>query len=166
MKKVRRLHPYTLVEAMWVIFFIAFLSGLGLKYYYRFQYSYRSSIDNAVRMRRIMNINARWKQAAGGTFKQAPRLENATIVLDKSDYITAEKNEIIVNCRKKKYVLRLPENTSAALALEKAADDSYLVILNLSWKHSRAANRKVPKKAHSVRIVSSLTVKQEAKGNE
>ena len=160
MRKVRCLHPYTLVEILCVIFFLALLSGFGLKYYYRFHYSYRSSIGNAIRMRRIMNISERWKRIFTGTSKLEPQIKNAKIVFGKNDYITAGKKEIVVNYRKKKYVLRLPENTSAALAVEQGGDNSYLVVLNLNWKYDHTASKKVSRKIHSVRIVSSLTVKQ------
>lgn len=166
MKKARRLRPYTLIEVLCVIFFIGLLSGLGLKYYYHFHYSYRSSIDNAIRMRRIMNIGERWKQALGGTFKQAPQIENGNIVLSKSDYVKAGKEEIIIHCRNKKYLLRLPKNTSATFAVEKGADGSYLAILNLNWKYSHSVKKNAVGEAHFVRIISSLRAEQGDKSYE
>ena len=158
MRKVRYLRSYTLIELMLVIFFIALLSGFGLKYYYHFHYSYRSSIDNAIRMRRIMAIGERWKRIFAETSKKSPQIENGNIVFSKNDYIRAGKKEIIVDYRKKKYLLRLPKNTSATFAIEKGSGDRYLLILNLGWKHSHATSRKIPDIKHSVRIVSSLTV--------
>lgn len=166
MKKNRRLRPYTLVEILWVIFFIGLLSAWGLKYYYHFHYTYRSSIDNAIRMRRIMNIDERWKQALGGTFKQVPQIKNGKIILSKNDYVKADKKEIIIHCRNKKYLLRLPKNTSATLAVEKGTGGSYLAILNLNWKYSHSVKKNATGEAHFVRIISSLRAEQGDKSYE
>jgi hypothetical protein len=87
-------------------------------------------------------------------------------MFNKNNYVSLSKKEIIIDCREKKYLLRLPKNTSAAFAIEKGLGDSYLLILNMSWKYSHATSKKIPKKIHSVRIVSSFLVKQGDKSDE
>jgi hypothetical protein len=159
MRKFRNLHPYTLVEILCVIFFLIMISGFAFKYYYHFHYSYRSSIDNSIRMRRVMNISKRWGKVTGGTVKQAPLIENGKIIFNKNDYVALVENQIIIHRRKKKYSLRLPKNTSAAFAIENDPDGSYLIILNLNWKYSRSPNKKTPGQKHTVRIVSAVSAK-------
>ena len=166
MKKIRNLHPYTLVEILCVIFFLIMISAFAFKYYYHFHYSYRSSIDNSIRMRRIMNISERWKKVIGGSFRQAPVIENGKIIFSKNDYVATEKNRIIIKHLKKTYSLRLPKNTNAAFAIENTTDGNYLVILNLNWKYSHSSNKNAPGKTHTVRIISVVTVEHGDKSHE
>jgi hypothetical protein len=159
MKKISCLRSYTLVETMFVIFFLIVISAFAFRYYYRFKYSYRSSADNAIRMRHIMSISERWRQALGGTYGQVPAAENGKIVLGENDYAAVEKKQINIYRSGKNYFLRLPENTNAVLTVEKAPSGSYLAILNLRWKYSHSSNAKAPGKTHLVRIISALKVK-------
>ncbi|MCK4982120.1 MAG: hypothetical protein KAS17_04300 [Victivallaceae bacterium] len=166
MKKIRNLYPYTLVEVLCVIFFLILISGFAFKYYYHFQYSYRSSIDNSIRMRRVMTISERWKKVFEGTFIQAPVIENGKIIFNKNDYAALVENQIIIHRRKKTYSLRLPKNTSAAFAIENDPHGSCLIILNLNWKYSHSSNRNAPGKTHTVRIISAVTVEHGDKSHE
>jgi Tfp pilus assembly protein PilE len=159
MKKISVLRSYTLVETMFVIFFLIVISAFAFRYYYRFKYSYRSSVDNAIRMRQIMSISERWRQALGGTSEQIPVAENGKIVFAGNDYAAVEKKQITICRSGKNYSLRLPKNTNAALTVEKNQSGSYLAVLNLSWKYSHSPNAKAPGKTHSVRIISALKVK-------
>ena len=158
MRKPGSLRPYTLVEILFVIFFLIMISAFVFKYYYRFDYSYRSSVDNSIRMRRVMNISERWRKISGGVSGQVPAIENGKIVFDKNDYAAVNKKQIIIRRRGKTYLLRLPESTNAVFGIENGPDNSCLLILNLNWKYSRSPNKKTPGKSHAVRIVSALKI--------
>lgn len=159
MRKISRLHSYTLVETMFVIFFFVVISAFVFRFYYRFDYSYRASIDNAVRMRRIMNIGERWRKALDGASGQVPVIENGKIIFDKNDYAAVDKKQIIIHRCGKTYLLRLPENTNAAFSIEDGPDGGSLAILNLNWKNRRSQNKKAPGRSHSVRIAAALEIK-------
>lgn len=159
MRKFRRLRPYTLIEVTLVIFFLAIISIFVFKSYYRFGYSYRSSTDNSIRMRRIMNISERWRKALDGASGQIPVIEDGKIVFSKNDYAAVDKKQIIICRRGKTYILRLPKDTNAGFSIEKDPHEGCLVILNLSWKYSHSPNKKAPGGDHAVRIVSALKIK-------
>ena len=159
MRKFRSLYSYTLIELMCAIFFMIIISAFVFKYYYRFDYSYRSSIDNSIRMRRVMTIGERWRKAFEGTSGQVPIIENRKIIFGRNDYVAVDKKHIIIHRCGKTYSLRLPENTSAAFAIENDSDCECLAILNLNWKYSRSPGKKTPGRTHTVRIISAVKIK-------
>ncbi len=159
MSKLNRSNPYTLIEVLCTIFFMTIISAFVFKYYYRFDYSYRSSINNSIRMRRVMTIGERWQKILGGSTGQIPVIKNNKLIFGKEDYVAVSKKHITIHRRGKTYLLRLPDDTNAAFSIENSSTGNCLIILNLNWKYSRSPGKKTPGKAHSVRIVSALKIK-------
>jgi hypothetical protein len=132
------------------------LSAFAMRLFYRFRYSYRSSTENAFRMRQVMIIDKQWKKILGKGAENPPLIKDKGIFWDENNSAVLAENKIIIHRQGKSYSLALPAKTRASMAIEETFPGTYLVILNLNWKYNHSSEYKAGGKEHSARIVAAV----------